>query len=269
NVKKQAKIVESFIPRAKFPAKLGFIELPYSQGPSFFKNVAVYHEIGHFVYEELSNRTPPHPEIVKLKSATLKSLAKEFLKPGDELSFAVGVKIIEYWTQEIFCDLFALRLIGPAFSFALIEIMGMLGFLSPETSTRFNPTHPAPAYRFAEHLEALKHDSWWDAIAAAESTHKQLIEQLAAKPRSQYTFYVDDKSGRPQFVNVFLDVVVPAIRKLIRAVTPDTAKAVKQFTDTRPMIDECFCEGVVPLTSFQSPDPVSLINSAFCFYLTT
>src|SRR5262249_7440328 len=68
NVKKQAKIVESFIPRAKFPAKLGFIELPYSQGPSFFKNVAVYHEIGHFVYEELSNRTPPHPEIVKLKS---------------------------------------------------------------------------------------------------------------------------------------------------------------------------------------------------------
>ena len=45
HVKQQAACVEKEIPEAKFPPKLGFIELPYSQGSSLFTNLAIYHEL--------------------------------------------------------------------------------------------------------------------------------------------------------------------------------------------------------------------------------
>src|SRR5215472_6261323 len=78
----------------------------------------------------------------------------------DRETFALASRTVEYWTQEIFCDLFAIRLVGPAFSFAILEILGMLGF-SMEKIVTFDLTHPAPAFRFAEHVRMLREDSWW------------------------------------------------------------------------------------------------------------
>src|SRR5262249_13765929 len=147
--------------------------------------------------EELANQAPVQKEFAALKSATRRSL--EFLKgPEDEQSYAYGIKIMEYWTQEIFCDLFALRLVGPAFSFALIEIMGMLGFLTKDVSVKFNSTHPAPAYRFASHLQTLKEDGWWQAIADITPSQKDLLLSLATISSSDYKFYIDDKTPGSQ-----------------------------------------------------------------------
>src|ERR1035441_6043123 len=53
-IKETATNLSAIIPNASFPPSLGFVELPYSQGPSFFNNLVIYHEIGHFVYQELS-----------------------------------------------------------------------------------------------------------------------------------------------------------------------------------------------------------------------
>jgi len=272
DIKDQARIVESFIPKASFPPKLGFIELPYSQGPSFFTNLAIYHEIGHFVYEELSNSDPLHPDMAALKSAVVRSVRKALGNGAkDPEAFAIAVRIIENWIQEIFCDLFAIRLVGPAFSFAFVEILGMLGFLSQNATLKFNPTHPAAACRFAEHVNLLRDDLWWNAIANVDADQKKLLERLAKLPRSSYKFYLDEKTLGPQrLVQVFLDVVVPAIRKLVRQVTPENATAVKRFENARSSIEDCLRVGVVPHTpTAGAPDPVSVINSAFCFYLTS
>jgi hypothetical protein len=267
DIKHQARIIESFIPRAIFPPKLGFIELPYSQGPSFFTNLAIYHEIGHFVYEELSNSDPPHPQIAALKSAIVRSLNKSFRKGSlDPETFAIAVRILENWIQEIFCDLFAIRLVGPAFSFAFVEMLGMLGFLLEEATVRFNPTHPATAWRFAEHVNMLRVDSWWDAISNVTADQKKLLERLAGLPRSKYKFFLDESTVGPlRLVDIFLDVVVPAIRKLVRQVTPDTTPAVKRFESTRTSIEDCLRVGVVPHATPLPLDPVSIINS----YLTS
>jgi hypothetical protein len=267
-VKEQARIVQTFVSGAVFPSKLGFIEVPYSQGTSFFTNLAIYHEIGHFVYEELSNQTPANRDIAHLHSATDNVLGGIF---RNRQVLALATKIVDYWIQEIFCDLFALRLVGPAFSFALVEMLGMLGVLA-EANVRFERTHPAPACRFAEHVEMLRADSWWDAIANVNATQKKLIEKLANVPRTRYTFYVDDLKVGPRgrrLVDAFLDVVVPAIRRVVRNITPDPARSVKQFVGSRKQIDDCFRAGVVPITKPSSPNPVSIINASFCFYLTS
>ena len=267
HIKEQARLVEAFLPRASFPAKLGFIELPYSQGPSFFTNLAIYHEIGHFVYEELSSLNPPHANVAALKSDISRASRRTFRDP--QVS-ALAAKIMESWTQEIFCDLFAIRLAGPAFSFALVEILGMLGFLSKQASVQFNPTHPASAYRFAEHVGMLSDDGWWTAIADVRPRQKRLLEDFAGTARTRYRFYLDDRRpGDPVLVDAFLDSVVPAIRKLVRRLTPDPSPAVKRFIKTRSSVEECLWAGVVPVTTtLGRPDPVSIINAAFCFYLT-
>lgn len=272
DIKDQAQIVKTFIPNASFPRKLGFIEVPYSQGPSFFMNLAIYHEIGHFVYEELSNSDPPHADVAALRSAIARSLRGTFRKVSkNPQAFAVAEKIIEYWTQETFCDLFAIRLVGPAFSFAFIEMLGMLGLLAEQASVKFNPTHPAPAFRFAEHVRMLRDDSWWEAIENVDSDQKKILEELANVPRSKYKFYLDEKRpGTEKLVNVFLDVVVPRIRKLIRVVTPASSASVYRFNKQRRSIEDCLRVGVVPHSrNSAAPDPVSIINSAFCFYLTS
>ncbi len=265
-VKEDAGRVEKFISQAKFPTKLGFIELPYSQGTSFFTNLAIYHEIGHFVYEELSTLRRKNPHIAALESVKDKSLAKFPLQKDPQVR-KLAEKIVESWTQEIFCDLFALRLVGPAFSFALVEILSMLGSLSRQATVTFDEEHPAPACRFAEHVKLLRKDSWWDAIAHCEPEQKKLLEKLAEIPSTDYRVYSDD-SGPKRLMGAFVHSIVPAIEKLVRQVTPRAAPAAKRFVDTRKTIKDCLSVGVVPHNTSTPPDPVSIINSAFCFYLT-
>ena len=276
-VKDQARIIQSFIPKAAFPQKLGFIELPYSQGPSFFTNLAIYHEIGHFVYEELANRNPPHSGFEALTRVIGRSLNRVFgLRSSNgrkveknRQAFAIGHRILEDWTQEIFCDLFALRLLGPAFSFALIEMMGMLGFLSQAQCETFNPTHPAPSCRFAEHVRMLREDSWWDAISDVQAEQKKLLEKMATI--SRYKFFLDERRAGPEKLrDEFVNSVVPVIRKLARQVTARAIPSVGRFQKVRSSIEGCLGAGVVPLTDTPDKcDPVAIINSAFCFYLTS
>lgn len=270
HVKEQARQVQTFIPQAVFPKKLGFIELPYSQGPSFFTNLAIYHEIGHFVYEELSTKPRPHSYVDALNSAINQCVLKAYHKPPRKVR-AVAEKIIGAWTQELFCDLFAIRLVGPAFSFALVEILGMLGFLSAEVRVKFDQDHPASACRFAEHVDLLRKDLWWKAIADIDPEQKKLLDELADTPRSAYTFYLDEETPGPtELLNAFLDLVVPAIRTLVRQITTKPTREVKRFEDCRLTIEECLRAGVVPHARPPSTtDPISVINSAFCFYLTS
>jgi hypothetical protein len=271
HVKGQARQVQTLIPQATFPKKLGFIELPYSQGPSFFTNLAIYHEIGHFVYEELSTLPRPNPSFVDLSSAIDRSLSSALRKSPDPKLRAVAENIVESWTQEIFCDLFAIRLVGPAFSFALVEILGMLDFLSSEARVKFDEEHPASAFRFAQHVSMLREDSWWGAIADIEPEQKKLLESLANIPRSDYTFYVDeDTPGPKSLMHAFLDKIVPAIRTLVCHITTNPTQAVKRFSESRPSIEDCLRAGVVPhVKPSAACDPVSVINAAFCFYLTS
>jgi hypothetical protein len=270
-IKVEARFVASFIPNALFPPKLGFIELPYSQGPNFFTNLAIYHEIGHFVYEELSHSNPRNCHITDVESSTMRCLKRALNKEAtkDPESYAFAKKIIESWTQEIFCDLFAIRLVGPAFSFALIEMLGMLGFSKKET-IRFSSSHPSSACRFAEHLNMLRTDSWWEAIADIKADQKAILENLAGIPRTSYALYLDDNDlGLHSLVTEFLDIVVPAIRNLVRNITPSPRPAVNRFKKARSNIENCLWCGVVPYATTNPPDPVSIINAAFCFYLTS
>ena len=246
DIKHQAREVEGFIPTASLPPKLGFIEIPYSQGPSFFTNLAIYHEIGHFVYEELSHRPPTHNKFAILTTAKKRCLNRVFKLRSEDpreversrQALAIAERILENWTQELFCDLFALRLLGPAFSFALIEMIGMLG-VSPAQCQIFSPDHPAPACRFAEHVKLLRADLWWQEIADVRAEQKKLMEDLASMPTRLYKFYIDERNHGPRpLMEAFIDGVVPAIRNLACDVTNRATPSVQRFRRIRGDIQD-------------------------------
>src|ERR1035441_3591833 len=116
------------IPEATWEGRVGFVELPYSQGKTFFSNLLLYHEIGHFVFEECYRKDGS--EGGTLYDSVYRSLQEAYGEefpslPDDKLS--ASIRCVLSWALEIFCDLFAVRLVGPAFSFASVEMFNLLG----------------------------------------------------------------------------------------------------------------------------------------------
>ena len=268
DIKETATSLSAIIPGALFPPKLGFVELPYSQGPSFFNNLVIYHEIGHFVYEELSIADSFASEMIRCLQKNLKNFDSL-----DRNSQVYVIDVLHNWAQEVFCDLFAVRLIGPAFTFASVELFGLLGLMDSTTQIRFRPSHPAQACRFREHLRQLQDDGWWDLVKDIPAEQPHLVSTMANRPSTDYRFYLDDGPGAEfGLIPAFMDLL-PAIRESVRGLTAGSRGKADDFRLYRDHIEKCLSHGIVPSapTDFDSgnvPDPIAVINAAFCFYLS-
>ena len=146
--------------------ELVFLELPYSQGPSFFMNLTIYHELGHHVFEALSHAQKPQAAFSQLSNKMESAFGAEL---GETLTSSTRTwarEVLDAWAREIFCDLFAIRFLGPAFTFALVDFLSLVGLMGEGTEVTFDEKHPAPSLRFTEQIEQLKRDGWWDTIAS-------------------------------------------------------------------------------------------------------
>ena len=240
--------------------------MPYSQGPSFFASLIVYHELGHYVFEKLKTGNT-NPAFARLAEAQEQAFARRLgpaLPSASNTAWAKGR--LESWTKEIFCDLFALRHLGPAFSFALIDFLSLVGLMATDTETTFDEDHPAPALRFREHAAQLDQDGWWAEVKDLPSGHVGLIARLAGRNKSDYLFEVRD-TALPVFVETFL-TIVPAIHELVTEITRQSAAQSEDFHQRRQEIERCLLHGVVPSQLLRegarSPTPVSMINAAYC-----
>lgn len=249
---------------------VGFVELPFSQGPSFFNNVALYHELGHFALAECSSNTAV---LKKAAEHSLRGVLGAQFTSLDKTRRAGFESVLQKWAEEIFCDLFAIRLIGPAFSFASIEVFSLLGLLSDKDKGRFQPSHPAPACRFRQQLKLLKEDGWWSAISAHPSNHRLQIEELAAFREDRYTLYVDGQTISNGSVLEAFRRVLNTVEELVKRVTTPPRDAVECLGAERNDIQGCLAKGVVPSRIFSgrplsSALPVAVVNAAYCFYLS-
>ena len=253
-------------PASKLPACLVFVEVPYSQGPGFFSNLTIYHELGHYVFDSLAAA----PAFAKLTEAQERAFAKKLDRAITTPSLRPWAKgVLDDWTTEVFCDLFALRHLGPAYTFALIDFLSLIGLMGEETEAKFDAEHPAPALRFREQLHRMKEDGWWRIVQGLSSEHVSLVTKLAAK--TKYSFELQEK-GIPEFIEAF-QTIIPFIHALVIEITPHCGTAAKDFGRRRAEIENCLLHGVVPSQLLveggaPSPTPVSMINAAYCFYLT-
>ena len=250
-----------------------FVEVPYSQGPNFFANLMIYHELGHYVFERLADADDRRPAFTLLVSAMDRAFGE---KLGDSIKTpgtrAWAKRVLEAWTKEVFCDLFALRNLGPAFSFALIDFLSLLGLMGEDVEGKFDEDHPAPARRLREQQKCLQKGGWWTPVENLPSGHVSLMARLAGKTEPEY-FFEFQETVIPAFIEAFL-AIVPLIHELAVDLTPHSEAAAADFAQHAEKIDECLLHGVVPSSLLaenraSSPTPVSMINAAYCFHLTS
>jgi dCTP deaminase len=214
-----------------------------------------------------TGQSPAFTQLIEAQErAFAVNLGQSLTTPGTR-TWAKGV--LDAWTKEIFCDLFALRHLGAAFAFALIDILSLIGLMGEETEAIFDSDHPAPAARFREQLHRLEKDGWWTAIGNMPSEHVALLTRLAGK--TDYAFEFREHKF-PGFVRAF-QTLIPFIHALVTEITPHCQTEAEDFRLRREDVENCLLHGVVPSKLLAdgdtaSPTPVSMINAAYCFYLT-
>jgi hypothetical protein len=249
----------------EFPAGLGFIQIPYSKGLSVLTNTLIFHELAHFVFEELWL----WGELEASALAALRRRLPDFDKVDGATQAWCQERLLD-WSQEIFCDLFALSAIGPAYAFAYIELFSLLGLLNIEASKKFQDSHPADGFRFREQLFLLRRSGWWNAIKDLRCGHVRLITEHSAIREADYVFpdAVPGVDGQP-LIQAFLDMT-QEIRTVVTKTIGPARSGLPLFKRKNAQIQRCLANGVVPsaiVESDASSFRKAIINSAACFYL--
>jgi hypothetical protein len=281
NMRKFAADIAAIVPSAPPFPELGIVAIPYSQSSSLFLNVALAHEMGHFAFQEHDEASKLGPSAIR----AIQSAAGRVLLP---IELAWCKDRVLRWCEEVYCDLFALLLIGPAFSFSFIELFAysrLAPNLTPggattapiASETTFRDTHPAAAYRLGEHVRFLQRADidWWHKIEGSSSHYVRLLLDASALPVTTTTYKFVTQYNKPGLEKIALDAFFATANDLsatVKATFAGVPSEADVFKDQCPLIQEYLSCGVVPsrLVSDKgvySPSIVSLVNSAYLFYV--
>jgi len=202
----------------RFHKDLGMIGIPYSQSGSLFLNCLLAHEIGHYVFDKKQISTHLAP---KLRAALIAAFAGQIVTGG------LGPRIanaLADWAEEMFCDLFAIQLVGPCFSYAFIEIFDLVndldasGVLFPSAAAedaKFSSSHPAELFRLKQHVSLLESLGWWGEIAASGNLYIRLLSLAKSVPDSDFKIPV---AGLQMFETSILAALHTLMRDVITEV---------------------------------------------------
>lgn len=248
-----------------FPVGLGFIGVPFSQASSLFTNLVIFHELGHFIFEE----TEKIRDLETIVSDTVNTIRTATLTTADLLWVQ---QTVLRWAEEIFCDLFAIRLVGPAYTFAYLELLNVIGGTNTKIASGFHSTHPADACRLREHLAKLRSDGWSN-ILDLDIEHCDLLKTLAGINDSEYRLVLADASlSGSALIQAFIRIL-PEVRKLSEECFSHNNQAPARLRDRIEHVYSCLEQGIIPSAAFDEqqpsflPDMVALTNAAFAFYL--
>jgi hypothetical protein len=272
-----ATSISALVGAPSFPLNLGLIGIPYSQCESVFLNCLIAHEIGHFVFGELSLKNTLGTKARVILDTVFAPISAT-LKPTEGWRIS---SLLAEWTEELFCDLFAVRLIGPCYTFAFVEIFdlanvlhrdGKLNTSAAALSLVFGDSHPADLYRVNKQVELLRSLGWWDEIKDSHSTVQKVLGNSALLTVASFAI--------PSFAHVqlqmleALDRVTSEITIAVENSLAGLDSGVSEYTQLKNIVKEYLHHGVVPSMvpdpnsgNRKSPNPVTILNVAYQIYL--
>jgi hypothetical protein len=270
----------SQIPSApSFPAHLGLIGIPCSQSSAVFLNALIPHEMGHFVYQQLGKAKGLMSEINACLDAEPGGVS---VSPNDR---RWCVDKLSSWAEEIFCDLFAVWMMGPAYVFAYIEIFDLANIPSlgsfpsaPKEHLGFHLRHPADSCRLAQHVEFLKELGWWTHVASFKTHYIDVLRYVEGVLRTEYKFASDPPHLAKLTLAAFFRLL-PSIEAAIKAVVRGLDAGATDYARFAGSVQDYLHSGVVPSTvlkgtkgkdqkpNLEHPNPISVLNVAYKIHL--
>jgi hypothetical protein len=274
-----ARIVDA----GPFPADLGLIGMPNSQGNALFLNCLLAHEIGEYAYAKRNIEATLAPYAAV---ALEKYMGEAFTRQTLAVQSRVRNTLLRL-AKEIFCDLFAVRLIGPCYCFAYIELFDMTNLLDkngvlavgenakpPLQSYRDHPSHP---FRIKEQARLLKREGWWDLIADLDSRQYAVLRELADLDENAFIKAESSAGGAGMpYVQGLLDLL-PQVNQQIGDVTYGLDPNLLDYATLWKPIGEYLRNGIVPSTlnvknsdalhQDVNPTAITLLNASYRFYL--
>jgi hypothetical protein len=276
-IRDTAAKIATFTGAKPFPKQIGLIGIPYSQSETILLNCLIAHEIGHFVFGEKKLRDSFANDIITSLTTHVAPVAS--LVSPDQLRWLPS--ILADHAEELFCDLFAIRFLGPCYSFAFIEILDLPNILDSskhlnDTSSapylEFSESHPAVLFRIQQHTLLLERLSWWDEIAGLSSHYRSVLEEAKAIPRPNFKFSLFGPIGNEVLKAFFalVSIVDRAVDDILRPL--DTGLA--DYKKNKVAIAKFLIHGVVPSSVFDTSEkpahfsaPIAVINVAHMIYL--
>jgi hypothetical protein len=271
-VRRVADGIASQVGGKPFPKFLGLIGIPYSQADGIFLNCSLAHEMGHFIFQE---------DVFTLAQGkiddALERMVSDIGKPLEDEEITLCRDLISGWTEEMFCDLFAICLIGPAFSFALSQLLTASILIEstagqPEDFYLYGQYHPASVARFSVHQRLLEKLGWWQEIQGWPSAPVEVL-RLCAGSNSQFRIEVELPGTVPEAKLLHcLDELCNWLIKYVPSRVKGHVDDVTEFHDQSPFIAEYLRRAIVPSTIIVRgktvhPRPVVLINAGYQFLL--
>lgn len=186
---------------------------PYSQTPTLllpkleFENPlqwgTMVHEMGHAFYEP-SNSIFNEDEINEMSKGS--TLAK---------------KVINNWTEEIYCDLLSLHLLGPAYLVSFVEFITIIG--SEGLLESFSDTHPPPRFRIVLMWQVIKNKGLESKLINPLNTkhieladfYYELFEERCKAERKYFGPSIKTKGALSFDMNVFRNRIEERVEKII------------------------------------------------------
>lgn len=238
--------------------KLGFLGLPCSQSKGLFMNCLLYHEAGHFIAEEAG----------VFATAKLDELKGEFASFGQHDEWAANIVLM--WMEEIFADLVAVKLLGPAYTLAYMELQRSAYALEPSRARTFDPEHPADAMRFREQLKALRADKWKSHVPPRCWSEMERI----AKSKQYLPPEEDDQDMSSLWSTLMTTLLKPKriakIHQLADEFVEGRQNPRVDYAKAKRLVRTCLEHGIVPSVSKEeksAPEPTAIINGAVLHWL--
>lgn len=266
-----ANNIAALVGGRQFPAGLGHVGVPYSQADGLFLNCTLAHEMAHFIYQE----DVSHDAEDEIEGA-LERMEKEVGELGED-GITLCQKLVSSWVQEVFCDLFAICLIGPAFSFAFSQLIAssmLIGSAKgvPEQFYQFGPDHPADLSRFQNHRRMLEKLGWWPEVRNWSCSPVQVLKTCT---RHQPSFTIDIDEGLPDTVSLdrLLQCYNEVCNWLVGYVPTRVSgcrDGIADFHMLSPIIAGYLQRAIVPSTIMVKgkvvyPPPIVIINAGYQF----
>ena len=192
---------------------------------------------------------------------------------------------LAFWTEEVFCDLFAVRLIGFCFSLAFVELFDVSTVL--DENSAYSPYSALPANGIpsipAGSISAPS-TSWCSQtgqvgadLQRIDSHYVRTLEAAAALDESDFGFaeLKNYSAIDPAIVLAAFFAVAPRIFDELDVITAGLTLGTTPWQTTDRDIALYLQNGIVPSTirsevpgnSPRTPEPVSLLISLYKFYL--